>query len=131
MDVLRGQPDYQNVSLLCFKDVGCRGGYDNVSKVQRDDSHADLAKVVKSNRATKTSPLPTEDLLMNPKVMKDTLMDLEAFSSKMVSTIPTKCFVSILENKEFPIVDNDTILKKGERVKEDARVTETRAGNLC
>jgi hypothetical protein len=59
--------------------------------------------------------------------MKDTMRDLEAFSSKMVSTIPTKCFVSVLENEKFPIVDGDVILKKGDRVKEDAMIIETRA----
>jgi hypothetical protein len=64
---------------------------------------------------------------MNPKVMKDTTRDLEAFSPKMVSTIPTKCFVSVPENVKFPIVDDDAILKKSNKVKKDARIIETGA----
>jgi hypothetical protein len=84
--------------------------------------------ILKSKRATETGPLPTGDLLMNPKVMKDTTRDLEAFSPKMVSTTPIKCFVSVPENEKFPIVDDDdAILKKGDKVKEDARVIETGA----
>lgn len=92
-----------------------------------DDFHIDLANILKSNIATKTNPciMPMGDLLMNLEVMKDTMRDLEAFSPKMVSTTPTICFISVLENEKCPIVDNDAIQKKGDRVKEDARVIET------